>query len=81
VTVTVWSLPFERLTVSATATPLVSRARLGSAAAIALLTAAFNRDAALASPTDAAVWLAVGIVVAYLVFTALGLVSDRLWPG
>ena len=63
----------------ATATPLVSRARLGSAAVIALLTAVFNRDTALASPTDAAVWLAIGIVVAYLVFTAMGLAGDRIW--
>ena len=59
-------------------TPLLSRARLGSAVVIALLTAVFNRDAALASLTDAAVWLTVGTVVAYLTFTAMGVVGDRL---
>jgi hypothetical protein len=63
----------------ATATPLVSRARLGSAAVIALLTAAFNRDTALASATNAALWLAIGSLVAYLVFTAMGLAGDRIW--
>jgi hypothetical protein len=61
-------------------TPLVSRQRLGSALVVAVLTAAFNYGSEVTTPADVAVWLAIGIAVAYLVFTAMGLAGDRIWP-
>ena len=60
-------------------TPLVSPPRLGGALVLAFLSAAFSLGTRVRTLGDAVVWVAVGTVVGYAVFTAMGLLADRIW--
>jgi hypothetical protein len=64
---------------STQSTPLVSRARLGTALLVAVLTLAFNYGTAVTTLTDAGLWLAIGVAVAYPTLTVMGLLADHIW--